>query len=68
MVIIFGVGMMIAGFICIFRKDLAWKWQKWSNDAHGVVSERTQAWESNIVITGVLFILGGLFMFWLNSL
>lgn len=68
MFFVIGVGLIIGGLICIFHKDLAWKWQERSNNARGVVSKRTEAWENYTTFAGVIGILSGLFAFWLNSL
>jgi hypothetical protein len=52
-VLCFSTIMIILGFLCIFNKDFAWEWQKFSNDMKGQVSERPDNWEMMSTMSGI---------------
>ena len=67
-VLCFSTIMILYGIICIFFKDLAWELNKFSNDLRGQVSERTDAWETMMTITGIgAIILSIVLIIWGNS-
>lgn len=68
LVFLTGIACLAIGLICLFNKELVWKWQKWQNDTSGVVSQRTKQWEQGVTIAGVIFILTSLFQFFVFSL
>jgi hypothetical protein len=47
------------GLLFLFARDLMWEWTERSNSRKGVVSERTEGWETGQTIGGILFILIG---------
>jgi hypothetical protein len=52
------------GLLMIFAKDLMWELQVWSNKARGELSERTDVWDTNQTIGGVMMIVfGGMAIF-----
>jgi hypothetical protein len=50
------------GAFCFLARDVLWDWTVVSNQTKGVASERSEMWDLNVVISGVVAIGLGLFL------
>jgi hypothetical protein len=50
----------------VFAKDIMWEFTEWSNQARGLVSERTDWWDTSTTIGGILIILVGIAAMFIN--
>lgn len=57
--ILLGVLMILLGLSMFFTKDFWWASQEFTNQARGLVSERTDAWEIGTNIRGSIIVLLG---------
>jgi hypothetical protein len=63
MEILFVLFLFWFGYMSFFNREFMWKWTKWSNDANGVESKRTEAWEEQTTFLGCLAISAGILFF-----
>ncbi|HET7143766.1 MAG TPA: hypothetical protein VFI68_07090 [Anaerolineales bacterium] len=61
MALCFGTIFVLAlGGLSLFGKDIMWELTQWDNRRKGVVSERTESWETMTTVAGVVYIILGL--------
>jgi hypothetical protein len=58
----FVIGLILVGLglMSVFAKDIVWEFTEWSNQARGLVSERTDWWDTSTTIGGIIAILVGI--------
>jgi len=64
----FVVGLILVGLglMSVFAKDIVWEFTEWSNQARGLVSERTDWWDTTTTIGGIIAILVGIAAMFIN--
>ena len=62
LILLLSAGMIVLGFINIFRKDTAWQIAAWM--LRTVKPQRTAQWERDSTVRGVIMLMAGLF--WLG--
>ena len=63
-VFLLGLGPIALGLFSIFGKEPLWKMTAASDLFMGKVSKRTKLWDIRVNISGVVFIIFGLYMLW----
>jgi hypothetical protein len=57
---ILGLILIGLGLMSVFAKDIVWEFTQWSNQAKGLVSERTDWWDTSTTIGGIFIIVVGI--------
>ena len=63
---IIGLILVVLGLMSIFAKDIVWEFTEWSNRAKGLVSERTDWWDTTTTIGGIIAILAGVVLMFIT--
>ncbi len=63
---VIGLILVVLGLLSVFAKDLVWTFTEWSNQAKGLVSERTDWWDTTTTIGGIIAILVGVAAMFIN--
>jgi hypothetical protein len=66
MLFVVGLILVVLGLMSIFAKDMMWEFTEWRNQARGLVSERTDWWDTSTTIGGIFAILVGIAAMVLN--
>jgi len=61
-----GLILVVLGLLSVFAKDLVWEFTEWSNQARGLVSERTDWWDTSTTIGGIIAIVVGIAAMFIN--
>ena len=61
-----GLVLVVMGLLSVFAKDLVWEFTEWSNQARGLVSERTDWWDTSTTIGGIIAIVAGIALMFMN--
>jgi hypothetical protein len=61
-----GLILVVLGLLSVFAKDIVWEFTEWSNQARGLVSERTDWWDTTTTIGGVFAIIVGIAAMFIN--
>ena len=59
MLVVLGLVLVAVGLMSIFAKDVMWEFTRFSNEAKGVASERTDWWDTTTTIGGVFAVIVG---------
>jgi hypothetical protein len=64
----FVIGLILVGLglMSVFAKDIVWEFTEWSNRAKGLVSERTDWWDTTTTIGGIIAIVVGIAAMFIN--
>ena len=60
MTIFFGLLLIAAGALRILAPALMWRWHAWGKRTEGLEPTRTREWDTMRVLTGLVFLVGGL--------
>jgi uncharacterized membrane protein HdeD (DUF308 family) len=61
--VLIAILMVILGLLSIFAKDLVWELTAFGNRLEGKASERTDTWDVGTTVSGVIFIVLGIVLF-----
>ena len=61
-----GLILVVLGLLSVFAKDLVWEFTEWSNQVRGLVSERTDWWDTSTTIGGIIAIVVGIAAMFIN--
>jgi hypothetical protein len=49
-----GLSLLIGGMLCLFRKDIVWRFYSWNMRSRGIKNiERTSEWDLRFTIIGI---------------